>query len=89
MNHKPEIVQGSLKRNSVTGGVEFQMTCCGELPESVHIQNLAAFESHEQRLQVIQQYLDEHQAKHEKEIATAEFMEHFLAGDLTECPGCR
>jgi hypothetical protein len=79
MSHNAEIVLGTVKRNAVSGGLEFRMSCCGELEASVHLQNLAQFETHEQRLQVMQQYLDEHSARHAAEVATEEFLKAFLA----------
>jgi hypothetical protein len=88
--HSAEIVPGSLKRNPVSGGIEFTMHCCGEFHSTVHIQNLAQFETHEQRLQVIKQYLDEHSAKHAAELAAFEFLKAYqgsqpLVGDC----GCK
>jgi hypothetical protein len=74
MDHKPEIVPGSLKRNDISGGIEFRMTCCGKLETSVHIQNLAAFEDHDQRMRVVQSYLDELKERHQAEHATHEFL---------------
>lgn len=90
MTHSAEIVPGSLKRNSVTGGIEFQMTCCGELEVSVHLQNLAAFDTHDQRVAVIQKHLDEHSAKHAAEVAAEDFLKTFLEGQpLKGDCGCK
>lgn len=90
MKHSAEIVPGSLKRNKITGGVEFRIRCCGELEKSVHLQNLAAFENHDQRIAVIQQHLDDHSARHAAEVAAEEFLRTYLAGHpLTGDCGCR
>lgn len=90
MNHSAEIVAGSLKRNAVTGGIEFRMHCCGELEVSVHIQDLSAFDDHEQRLAVIQRHLDNHSAKHASELAAEEFLRAYLAATpLKGDCGCR
>lgn len=89
MVHKAEIVAGSMKRNAVTGGVEFKMHCCGELESSVHLQNMAAFENHDQRVQVIEQYLAEHSERHAAELATEDFLKNYGVADVTECEGCK
>lgn len=87
MNHSAQIVEGSLKRNPHSGGVEFRMHCCGEMESSVHIQNVAGFETNEQRLQVIKQYLDEHSQRHANEMATEEFLKANVADLKGDC-GC-
>lgn len=87
MTHSAQIVPGSLKRNAISGGVEFRMHCCNELEVSVHLQNMAAFENHDQRVQVIQQYLDEHSQRHAAEMATEEFLQGFV-GDMKGDCGC-
>lgn len=97
MTHNPQIVKGSIRRNPLSGGVEFKITCCGELVRSVHIQSLAAYENDDQRMQVIKSFLDEHALRHATEQATEEFLKKLGAGnvkhvtaeqDLTDCPGC-
>lgn len=87
MAHKGNIVPGSLKRNPITGGIEFRMTCCGELETSVHILNLALLETHDQRVQVLEQYLEEHGGRHAAELAAEDFLTAYVSGGV-DC-GCK
>jgi len=83
--HSPQIVPGSIKRNAVSGGIEFRIRCCGELERSVHIQSLAAYETDEQRKQVVQQFLDEHADRHAAELATEAFLKGYSAEEGCGC----
>lgn len=89
MAHKAEIVKESLRRNTASGGIEFRMTCCGELETSVHLHNLALLETHEQRVQVIEQYLEEHSGRHAAELAAEDFLKTYASGKSGVDCGCQ
>ncbi|MDP9161711.1 MAG: hypothetical protein M3O09_15955 [Acidobacteriota bacterium] len=75
MAHNVEILD--IKRNKQTGGVQFTLKCCGELEYSCHLQNLALYASDEERARVIEDLKQEHAERHDKELATEEFLKNY------------
>ncbi|GEM_PF-2621846 len=86
MSHQATIKPGSLKRNLLSGGIEFVMVCCGAFERSGHIQNLAAFADNEERQARIEQELREHEEKHAAEEAAEEFLRQYAQRN-SDC-GC-